>query len=153
MTDSQTSPTPSQILGGAALSGVINAVINGAIQAYLLWGSGPIPITVDSITAGTHTVLSAAVPLAVSLAMILTAIAHLTLKGPRKPFLFTGLWLVIKHGVFAFGVVVIGAVLWQRYAGTVEVGVFAACVILGLIAGAVSAVVNHMTISAVVERS
>lgn len=137
----------SELLRSALLSGAINAVINGAIQAYLLRGKGPIPISVDSISAGTETVLSAAVPLAVSLAMILTAVAHWTLKGPKKPFFPTTLWLVIKHGLFAFGAVVAASVLWQRAAGTVEVSVGTAVVLLAVVAGIVSVVVNYMTLA------
>ncbi len=142
--------TSAEIMKGAAISGVINAVINGAIQFFMLRGSGSIPLSVDEISAGTHTVLGSAVPLAVSLAMILTAVAHWTLKGPKKPFIPTTLWLVIKHGLFAFGAVVAGAVLWQRMAGTVEVGVLTAVLLLALIAGVVAAVVNYMTISEIV---
>jgi hypothetical protein len=140
-------PSQQEIVKGALLAGVINAVINGAIQAWLLRGSEPIQLSVDGISAATHTVLGAAVPLAVSLAMILTAVAHWTLKGPKKPFFPTTLWLVLKHGIFAFGAVVAGAVVWQRSAGTVEVGLVTAVVLLGLIAGVVSAVVNYMTVS------
>ena len=140
-------PSQQEIVRGALLAGVINAVINGAIQAWLLRGSDAIQLSVDGISAGTHTVLGAAVPLAVSLAMILTAVAHWTLKGPKKPFFPTTLWLVVKHGIFAFGAVVAGAVVWQRSVGTVEVGLVTAVVLLGLIAGVVSAVVNYMTVS------
>jgi hypothetical protein len=143
--------TQSDIFKGALLSGVINAVINGAIQFFLLRGDTPMPLTVDSIGTETHTVLGASVPLAVSLAMILTAVAHWTTKGPKKPFFPTTLWLVIKHGLFAFGAVVAGAVMWQRIMGTVEVGLGSAVLILGLVAGIVSAVVNYMTISEIVE--
>jgi len=145
--------TQTDILRGALLSGVINAVINGAIQFFLLRGSGPMPLTVDSIGTETHTVLGASVPLAVSLAMILTAVAHWTTKGPKKPFVPTTLWLVVKHGLFAFGAVVAGAVMWQRLVGTVEVGLGAAVLILGIVAGIVSAVVNYMTISEIVEEA
>ena len=140
-------PSQQEIVKGALLAGVINAVINGTIQAWLLRGSEPIQLSVDGISAGTHTVLGAAVPLAVSLAMILTAVAHWTLKGPKKPFFPTTLWLVVKHGIFAFGALVAGAIVWQRSVGTVEVGLGTAVVLLGLIAGAVSAVVNYMTVS------
>ena len=143
--------TSEEIMKGAALNGVINAVINGGIQFFLLRGSESIPLSVDAIGAGTHTVLGTSVPLAVSLAMILTAVAHWTLKGPKKPFIPTTLWLVVKHGLFAFGAVVACAVLWQRMAGTVEVSVLTAVVILGLIAGIVAAVVNYMTISRIIE--
>ncbi len=145
------SPSQSEIVKGALVSGAINAVINGAIQAWLLWGDGPIPLSVDAISAGTHTVLGAAVPLAVSLAMILTAVAHWTLKAPKKPFIPTTLWLVVKHGLFAFGAVVAGAVVWQRAVGTVEVSVAVAVVLLGLLAGAVAGLVNYMTMSEIVE--
>src|SRR6056297_3444670 len=79
MTETTHAPmTQSDILKGAVLSGVINAVINGAIQFFLLRGDAPLPLTVDSIGTETHTVLGASVPLAVSLAMILTAVAHWT---------------------------------------------------------------------------
>lgn len=142
---------PGHILKGALVAGGINAVINGAIQAYLLHGTGPVALSVDSIAAGTHTVLSAAVPLAVSLAMILTVVAYLTLESPRKPFVPLVLWLVVKHGLFAFGAVVAAAVVWQRLAGTVEVPVWTAVVLLGVVAGTVAAVVNYMTILATVD--
>lgn len=154
MTDtSQPTLTQAQILKGAAISGAINAVINGAIQFFLLRGSGPMPLTVDSIGTETHTVLGSSVPLAVSLAMILTAVAHMTVKVPRKPFVPTTLWLVIKHGLFAFGTVVALAVVWQRVMGTVEVGLGTAVLLLWVVAGLVAAIVNYMTISAIVEKS
>ena len=89
---------------------------------------------------------------AVSLAMILTAVAHWTTKGPKKPFIPTTLWLVIKHGLFAFGTVVAAAVIWQRTVGTVEVGLGAAVLVLGIVAGLVAAIVNYMTISEIVEK-
>ena len=54
--------------------------------------------------------------------MILTAVVHWTTKGPKKPFFPTTLWLVIKHGLFAFGAVVAAAVIWQRTVGAIEVG-------------------------------
>jgi hypothetical protein len=145
--------TKAEILRGALASGVINAVINGAIQYFLLRGEGgPIPLSVDSIGTHTHTVLGSSVPLAVSLAMILTAVAHFTVKGPKKPFVPTTLWLVIKHGLFAFGAVVAAAVVWQRAMDTVEVGLGMAVLILGLVAGLVAGIVNYMTISEIVEE-
>jgi hypothetical protein len=83
--------------------------------------------------------------------MILTAVAHWTLKAPKKPFVPTTLWLVIKHGLFAFGALVAGAVVWQRVVGTVEVSVATAVIVLGVVAGLVATIVNHQTLSAVVE--
>jgi hypothetical protein len=136
------------LLKGTAITGLANAVINGAIQAFLMAGHGPVALSADSIGTSEHTVLGSAVMLATILAMILTAIGHLTLKVPKRPFLPDGLWLVIKHGLFAFGAVVAAAVLWQRFAGTVVVGVPVAVVILAVVAGVVAAAVNYMTIVA-----
>jgi len=152
---SATSPDPSdpeQVRKGAILSGVINAVINGAIQAWLLAGSGPLPLTVDAITNEAHTVFGAAVPLGVSLAMILTVVAYTTVKGAKPPFYPTFLWMTVKNGFFVLGVIVTFAVLWQRIFGSVLVPFWLGIVLLGLIAGVISAVVNYMTISAVAVR-
>lgn len=153
MSPTAPNPTlPADLLKGALITGMINAVINGAIQAFLLAGQGPVAITVDSISSTEHTVLGGAVLLATSLAMILTAIGYLTLKAPKRPFVPVGLWLVIKHGLFTFGAVVAVAILWQRFVGTVVVSVPTAVVILGVVAGLVAAVVHAMTIPAAVRR-
>jgi hypothetical protein len=150
MAQTETKPPPSdqEILKGAMLSGVINAVINGAIQWFLLAGEGPLPLTVDGISDDTHTVFGAAVPLAVSLAVILTAVAYTTVKSAKPPFFPTFLWMAVKHGFFALGVVITFAVFWQRFVGSILVPVPLGVVILGIVAGVVSAVVNYMTIRA-----
>jgi len=153
---STTSDTPaddSLILKGALISGAMNAVINGAIQWYLIAGHGSLPLTVDGITNDEHTVLGAAVPLAVSLAKILTAVAYTTVKPPKPPFYPTFLWMTVKHGFFALGVAVTFAVLWQRIFGSIEVSPAAAVVILGLVAGVAAAAVNYLTIRASLGRS
>jgi hypothetical protein len=135
----------------ALVNGAINAAINGAIQYFLLRGQGPIALSADAISTEDHTVLGAAVLLSVSLAMILTAVTHLTIKAPKKPFIPDILWLTVKHGFFAFGIVVAAAVVWQRMFGTLMVSVSVAVVLLGLIAGLVAAVVNYMTSVASLE--
>ena len=135
-----------KIMIGALVSGVINAIINGGIQWYLLSGHDTLALTVDGITNDEHTVFGAAVPLAVSLAMILTAVAYTSIPKPRPPFLPGYLWLVFKHGIFALGLIITFAVIWQRVLGTVFVSLPMAVIILGLVAGVVSAIVNYMTI-------
>lgn len=145
--------TDDAVVKGALLSGVINAVINGAIQWFLLKGHAPLPLTVDGITNDEHTVFGAAVPLAVSLAMILTAVAYSTVKGAKPRFYPTFLWMTVKHGFFALGMIITFAVLWQRIVGSVEVSLTAAVLILGLVAGIVSGVVNYMTIKAAAIRA
>lgn len=129
----------------ALMNGAINAVINGVIQAWLLRGQGPIQLSADSIGATEQTVLSGAVPLAVSLAMILTAIGWLGLMPPKRPFVPDTLWLIVKHGLLAFGAVVAAAVVWQRLVGSVAVSVPVAVVVLGVIAGVVAAAVSLLT--------
>lgn len=141
-------PTHGKILQGAVVNGIINAVINGAIQIYFLWGSAAIPLSVNEIVNDRHTVLGSAVPLAVSLAMILTVVAYMTLKAPKRPFWPSVLWLTFKHGMFAFGLCVTGAVMWQNAFGTVSVSLTTAVLVLGIIAGLSAGAVNYMTIRA-----
>ena len=142
-------PLDAKILRGAVIGGVVNGLINGVIQWILLRGHAPIPLTVDAITNDQDTVLGAAVPLAVTLAMILTVIAYVTLKAPKRRFWPGGLWLTIKHGVFAFGLIVSVAVAWQRAMGTVEVSLGMAVMLLAVVAGVVAGVVNYMTLHAI----
>lgn len=134
------------LLKGAAITGLINAIVNGGIQYFLLKKHAPIPITVDSITNNVHTVLGAAVPLAICLAMIITVVSYYKIKGPKIAFFPTIFWMVIKHGFFTFGVVTALAVVWQRIVGTVEVGLFPAVIIIGIIAGLISGVIEYSTI-------
>jgi hypothetical protein len=78
--------------------------------------------------------------------MILTAVAHTTLKPPKPRFYPVFPWMTIKHGFFTLAVIITFAVLWQRVLGSILVPLAAAVVILGLLAGIVAAVVNYMTI-------
>ncbi len=143
-----TALTQDKIIKGAVIAGIINGAINGVIQLFLLRGQAPIPLTVNSITNDTTTVFGEAVPLAVTLAMILTVIGYLTLKQAKRPFWPDVLWLTIKHGMFAFGVVVSGAILWQRVMGSVTVSLFTAAAVMSIVAGIIAGTVNYMTIQA-----
>ncbi|MEP6556957.1 MAG: hypothetical protein ABJB17_00620 [Burkholderiales bacterium] len=111
-----------------------------------------IPLSVNGIANDEETVLGMAVPLAVTLAMILTVIAYFTLKAPKKRFMPQVLWLTIKHGIFVFGLCVAGAVMWQRTMGTISVSLATAVLVLSLIAGLVAGIVNYMTIRASLIR-
>ena len=137
-----------EVIKGAAITGVINAFINAAIQYFSLKDKAPILLSVDSITNNVETVLGGAVSLAISLAMMSTVIAYLNIKDLKVKFFPVGFWSVIKHGFFAFGVTTSLAVIWQRYMGSVEVSLVTALLIIGVIAGLVSGLVNYMTLKA-----
>ena len=141
-----------QILQGAVTTGISNAVINGGIQWFLLRDQVVIPLSVDGITNDQQTVFGTAGPLAVSIAMILTVVAYLLLKAPKRRFLPDVLWLTVKHGVFAFGLTVSGAVVWQRLMGSVPVSLATAVIVLGVVAGLVGGVIQFMTIRASLLR-
>lgn len=141
-----------QILQGAVTTGISNAVINGGIQWFLLRDQVVIPLSFDGITNDQQTVFGTAVPLAVSIAMILTVVAYLLLKAPKRRFLPDVLWLTVKHGVFAFGLTVSGAVVWQRLMGSVPVSLATAVIVLGVVAGLVGGVIQFMTFRASLLR-
>lgn len=137
-----------EIIKGSLMSGVISGVINGVAQYFSLKDKAYIALTVDSITNNENTVLGAAVGLAISLAVISTVITYIRIKDIKVKFFPTGFWSVVKHGFFSFGVITSLAVLWQRYMGTVDVPLFTALLIIGVIAGIVAGTVNYLTLRA-----
>lgn len=138
--------TKSKLIKGAFATGLINTAINAVFQYFMLKDKVSIPISVDEITNSTETVLGTAVILAITLSMILTLVAYFGIKEEKARFWPTTFWLTLKHGFFTFGVLTSLAVLWQKYMGTVEVSMLSAVLIIGLIAGVVSGVINYLTL-------
>ena len=134
------------LMKGALVGGVLNAIINGAINWFQVKGKTELYLTVDAITNTEHTVLGGAVILAASLAAILTIISYFTVKSPDKPpFYPRALLITLKNTFFAFGVMVTISILIQRIAGSIVVTPFTGVVIVGLVAGVVAGVVDYMT--------
>lgn len=106
-----------------------------------------IPISVDAITNNIPTVLGTAVSLAISLSVLLTIVAYFTIKEKKVSFYPTAFWLSIKHGFFTFGVITSLSVLWQKNMGTIQVSLFTALLIIGVIAGIISAIINYLTLN------
>lgn len=136
----------SKLIKGAVLTGIINAIINGGIQYFFLKGKTSIPISVDSITNNTQTVLGTAVMLAITLSMILTLVAYFGIKEKKAPFFPTTLLLALKHGFVTFGILTSLSVLWQKNMGSIDVSLPVALLLIGAIAGIVSGFVNYFTL-------
>jgi hypothetical protein len=142
------------LVKAAAVNGVSNAIINGAISWFTTDDSQPIYLTQDMISSDMHTVFGGAVPLAVSLAFILTAIGYFTTKMQGKPSYFPKVFLLsLKHSVYAFGIVAIAGMLLQRFAGSIEVSMLSAAVVTGIIAGLVAAIVTYETTRSMILHS
>ncbi len=135
-----------QLVLGALVGAAINAVINGTINWFQVKDQTNILLTQDSISSAEHTVIAGSVMLAVSLAFILTTIAHFTTKSNSKPAYFPRVFLLaIKHSAYAFGLVTIIGVLIQRYWGSIEVSPISSALVAGLIAGLVAGIVDYET--------
>lgn len=146
--------TMHELQKGAIMGGAINALINGMINWFTLDKSHTLYLTGDAISSTAHTVFAGAVPLAVSLAFILSSIAYFTIKVPGKPAYFPGVFLMaLKHSVYAFGIVTILGLLIQRMAGSVEVSHLAGAIVAGVIAGFTGGIVDFETKRSVLQRS
>lgn len=143
--------TKQTLIKGAIITAVINAIINGTIQYFLLKDHIVIPISVDAITNTEETVLGTAVMLSITLAMILTIIGYFTLKQKKVDFFPTAVWLTIKHGFLTFGILTSLAVLWQKNMGTVEVPIITGIAIIGIISGIVSGIIQFLTITSCIK--
>jgi hypothetical protein len=137
----------------AVSNGFTNFIINGIINWFMLDKSQTtIYLTQDQISSNTPTVFASAVPLAVSLAFILTSVVYTQIKNVNKPKYFPTYFIkAVKHSIYAFGLVVIFALLLQRYAGNISVSLPIAAVIAGIIAGVVSAIVDYETKKSLIQ--
>ncbi|TDK44735.1 hypothetical protein [Algoriphagus formosus] len=145
--------SPTEIWKGALTGGVINAIINGLINWFQVKNLDSVLVTDNLISSEAHTLFSGAVPLAVSLAFILSGVAYATTKIPNKPPYFPRYFLKsLQYAFSAFGMVVTLGVLWQRWVGSVEISPVMAAVWAGIIAGIVAFVVNLMVVSDLTKR-
>lgn len=134
------------LLTGAAINTVINAIINGGITWFKIKEHGPMPITQNAIAGAETSALADAVPTALLLAAIFTAIGYFTLKLPNKPPYFPKvLLLTLKHVFLVLGVLVTAGVLFQRGFGSVIVSAGSAAVIIGLVAGLTAGAIDFLT--------
>ena len=58
----------------------------------------------------------------------------------------------MKNGIYAFGLVVIAGVLWQRMFPNIMVGTLGAGGIAGVIAGVTAGITNYSTLTTRFER-
>jgi hypothetical protein len=139
--------TKRNIIIGSIIAGLINLIINSTRYWYAMGEQYPtIFLTQDSISSTVPSVFSKAVPLAVSLCFFVTSIAFLTTKMKDKPSYFPGYFLkALKHCVFAFGLVTIFAVLFQKYFGAIEVSHRTASIVTGIVSGFVATLVDYET--------
>jgi hypothetical protein len=129
------------------ISAGANLVINAGINAWMLAGKGPHLLTVDSIGSSEHTVFGSAVPLAVTLSLILSTITFHTFRKKatamglapasllERPYFWFGLKQALSAAFVMFGVAVAAGVLWQRLFGTLTVPTGVAALIAGIFAG------------------
>jgi hypothetical protein len=141
-------PNARSLIRHEALAGALaNAVINGAINFFMLRGKAPHLMTVDSIGTTEHTVFGGAVPMAVILGAIVSSITFFTFRKKARgmelapadrlarPYFPWGFGQVVTNALVIFGLVVSLGVLWQRFAGSVAVSTLVAAAFTGLVAG------------------
>lgn len=135
-----------ELLKGALLTGIINALINGVINWFSVRALVEIPLTHDLISTKADSVFSGVVLLATSLAFILTTVSFLTSKAPNKPHYFPRVFFfALRNSFFVFGVVVAVAILVQRIAGTVMISPVESALLSGVFAGVVGGTVDYLT--------
>jgi hypothetical protein len=126
-------------------AGLINAAING----WISWGQfspqASVPLTLDSISGGSHSAVGSAVMVATALGFILTlvifALTHRKHGGgmpATRPLYAAAFKAAIGNALGLFGLLVVVGVVWQRIAGTVDMSPLAATLLVAGVAGGVS---------------
>jgi hypothetical protein len=134
-----------------------NGAINGAISWSAFKGSDRVPLSVDSIAAPAVTAFGNAATVAFALTFIIASITFFVFRaGARKSgaaplalteirYWPTGLGIALRNTLLVFGGFVAGAVLWQRFAGTLLVGPVAATLVVAAVAGIATALAEWRT--------
>lgn len=146
-------PDQNEIIKASLIQAGVNTVINGVINYFMVRGKDTHLITADSITSGSDTVIGHSIFTAVILAIIFTLLGfHAQRKHlPDVAWSRVG-WLAVHNAIYAFGLMIILGVLWQKAFPNVSIGTLGAATIAGLIAGAVSGITNYSTLSRLLER-
>ena len=141
------------IIKGALASGVLNAVINGIINWFMVRDTAEILLAQDLISSHDKTIFAGIVPLATSLAFILTTVSYFTIKMKDKPKYFPKVFLwALRNTIFAFGLIVAIAVVIQRVASDVTATPLVSAILAGITAGVVGAIVDYMTKSQIADE-
>lgn len=144
-----------EIAKASLIQAGINTLINGTINYFMIRGKEVHAITADSITSGgSDTVVGHSVFTAVILAIIFTVLGFNAHRKQLPDVSWREVaWLAFKNAIYAFGLMVVLGVLWQKMFPDVTVNTMGAATIAGLIAGAVSGITNYSTLSRLLERS
>ncbi|MBB6328980.1 hypothetical protein FHS59_004644 [Algoriphagus iocasae] len=141
----------SELKKSAFIAGSFNGIINGFINWFSFKDMDQVLVSDNLISSTEPTLLAGAVPLAVSLAFILSGIAYLSAKIPNKPKYFPKIFLLsLKHTFMAFGIAVTFGVMWQRWMGSIEISPIIATICMGLTAWIVGSLVNYLTIKEII---
>lgn len=146
-------PDQNEIIKASLIQAGVNTVINGVINYFMVRGKDTQLITADSITSGSDTVIGHSIFTAVILAIIFTLLGFHSQRKHLPDIAWSRVgWLAVHNAIYAFGIMIILGVLWQKAFPNVSIGTLGAATIAGLIAGAVSGITNYSTLSRLLER-
>ena len=146
-------PAQNEIIKASLIQAGVNTVINGVINYFLVRGKDTHLITADSITSGSDTVIGHSIFTAVILAIIFTLLGFRSQRTHLPDVAWSRVgWLAVHNAIYAFGLMIILGVLWQKAFPNVSTGTLGAATIAGLIAGAVSGITIYSTLSRLLER-
>ena len=146
-------PDQNEIIKASLIQAGVNTVINGVINYFMVRGKDTHLITADSITSGSDTVIGHSIFTAVILAIIFTVLGFHSQRKHLPDVAWSRVsWLAVHNAIYAFGLMIILGVLWQKALPNVSIGTLGAATIAGLIAGAVSGITNYSTLSRLLER-
>jgi hypothetical protein len=159
-----TSPDPIAFVRKQA---IINSVVNGVLNGLLAWrgmsAAAPVPLTLDSISTGKSAVLGTAIASALTMGLMVTMMSFLMFRTKTKQLGVhgTGLkklrfWpeyplLAAKNALFVFGALVVLAILWQKFLGTVEVSALTGTLVAGAVAAVVTGYATHSTMRTMLD--
>ncbi len=149
----------------AIINSSFNAVINGLLAWRGMDAGVAIPLTLDSISSGKTAVLGPAIASAFTMGLMVTMMSFLMFRTKTKALGVhgTGLkklrfWpgyprLALKNATFVFGALIVAAILWQKFVGTIEVSPITATVIVAAVAAVVTGYATSSTMRTMLDEA
>jgi len=128
-------------------NGISNAIVNGIITWFTFSGKENIPFSLDSISNKELTIFGTMFPVILGLSLILGTITFFTFKKTaikekiadeetiNKPYFPKMLLFLLGRGFSAIGFLMVIAILWQRFLGTVQTNSLVATITVAVAAG------------------
>ncbi len=147
----------------ALTQGCVNGIVSGLKAWFAMRSVDVLPLTLDTISGGRASLMGKSVAAAFAMGLVVTLVTYLNFRKRIAKGAMPGLhverlrfWpgyvlLAAKNALFVFGLLIMTAVMWQYWVGTVFITPAVAVLITVMIAGVETGYTSYSTMLSMQE--